>query len=125
MAFMPIRGKTMATVTYDVPIIDKKSGKTKLDKRSGDVAWLLIGGRKVKCVIQKHGNDIALVHYASGGKIANESKVSGVSLRHFVSSGGSKMSNRDACEWALRELIETVGSDKVLAVIDAATIINK
>jgi len=117
----------MAEVTYKVPCFDKGKGKNKgkitYEERTGTVAFMQIGPRRVRCAIQENG---ALAHVASGGMIVNPQLISNVHLSHLMRHGSyaPKLSARRAAEIALAEIINRVGHEKVLSVIDAAPVLN-
>lgn len=113
----------MATVTYKVPEVHK-GGKITYAEKSGDVAWLTIGDRKLKCVMQKDGEYVDLVHYASGGRIIRHDTIKGEQLRFYVQSGGCKMTPREAAWSVLSGIIMNKGADHVLKVVDAAPVLN-
>lgn len=112
----------MAEVTYKVPVREK-SGKITHEERTGTVAVMQIGPRRVRCAIQENG---ALAHVASGNIIVSAQRISNTNLSHFlrVGSYGKPLSARRAAEIALAEIINQAGHEKVLAVIDAAPVLN-
>lgn len=111
----------MTTITYKVPVALK--GKIGFEERTGTVAVMQIGPRRIRCAIQDDG---ALAHVASGNIIVNATRINAAHLSHFMSGGnyGPKLSARRAAEIALANIINQVGHEKVLAVIDAAPVLN-
>ena len=112
----------MSEVTYKVPVALKK-GKIAYEDRTGTVAVMQIGPRRIRCAIQENG---ALAHIASGNLIVNAQRIANVHLSHLMRHGSyaSKLSARRAAEIGLAEIINNVGHEKVLAVIDAAPVLN-
>jgi hypothetical protein len=121
----------MTTITFLVPTQNRRSKKTHNVERTGRVAWLRIGDRKVKFVLQQshsavNANDkeaILLTHYASGlifGRL-NEAKI-----RYMTSRGPYCIPNdRDAAELLIAEKVAAFGAEEVLKRLDAAPTINQ
>jgi hypothetical protein len=111
----------MTTITYKVPVALK--GKIGFEERTGTVAVMQIGPRRIRCAIQENG---ALAHVASGNLIVNANRISAVHVGNLMGRGSyaPKLSARRAAEIALANIINQVGHEKVLAVIDAAPVIN-
>lgn len=112
----------MAEVTYKIPVREK-NGKISYEERTGTVAVMQIGPRRIRCAIQENG---ALAHVASGNVIVSPQRISNAKLSHYVRVGtyGKQLTARGAAEVALAEIINQVGHEKVLAVIDAAPVLN-
>jgi type IV secretory pathway component VirB8 len=115
----------MANVTYKTPGLDKKSRKIVYTEKRGDVAFMQIGERRVKCVLQRDDKESApaLVHYASGWVIVSRDAIHNYHLMQYVNARVS-LTWRHVAELVLANTIDQVGADKVLAKMDAAPVIN-
>lgn len=112
----------MSEVTYKIPVA-LKGGKVGYEERTGTVAVMQIGPRRIRCAIQENG---ALAHVASGNLIVNANRVANVHVMNLMRNGSyaAKLGKRRAVEIALAEIVNQAGHEKVLAVIDAAPVIN-
>lgn len=115
----------MATVTYKTPGLDKKTRKIVYTEKTGDVAIMQIGPRRVKCVLQRESKDQApaLVHYASGNIIIGDTRLNSYRLMHFVNAR-TELPWRRVAEIMLASIINEKGHERVLSVMDAAPVIN-
>lgn len=118
----------MADITFKVPAQHPKSKKAMELERKGRVAWLQIGDRKVKFVLQQSaaavnaGEAAYLTHYASGLIFGNLNEVK---VRYMLAKGHhAKLNDRDAAEELITERVAAFGADEVLKRLDAAPVIN-
>jgi hypothetical protein len=114
----------MGKVSYEAPFKDKK-GKLMYRTMTGDVAWIKIGDKRVKCVMQSEGENVDLVHYATGQRLVNNNSIRARQVQYAVQRGNyHKLSDREAAEMILNDIISNKGAEHVLNVINAAPILN-
>ncbi|SHG89112.1 hypothetical protein [Bradyrhizobium erythrophlei] len=115
----------MPTITFKVPGKRPRGHKITLSERTGRVAWLTIGDRKVKFVLQQSrlGKEAdTLTHYASGMVFG---RLNDVKVRYMVAKGHhAKLTDREAAEMLVATKIDQIGAAKVLEVLDASETIN-
>jgi len=110
-------------VTFKIPAHE---GKGKAQRRveidaTGQLFSLSVGGVKIRCVLQDNG---ALAHWASGFVIS-QSGVQAVKLECMARlSSYTRTSDRRAAEIALSRIVDRIGAEKVLAAMEAQTVIN-
>jgi hypothetical protein len=112
-------------VTYQVPALDKKSGKVVTLEKRGYVANLYVGNVQEKFVLQLgiDGLPELLVHYATGQKFGDT--LNSVKVRNMLAYGSQHHTpDRKAAEQIIAEIIARVGIDKVRSVMRSAPIIN-
>ncbi|HEY2531893.1 MAG TPA: hypothetical protein VGJ20_28860 [Xanthobacteraceae bacterium] len=106
-------------ITFKVPT---STGLT--EDRTGTVAWIKVGNRKIKFVLQNEGiGAVTLTHFASGYRFGslNEARVEWMAIRGPY----DPINNHGAAAFLIGKKIAEKGADKVLAVIDAAPVINQ
>ncbi|WP_166297124.1 hypothetical protein [Bradyrhizobium sp. 2S1] len=122
----------MTTITFKVPGTKPRGRKVHHYERSGKVAWLTIGERKVKFVLQGDHRAVAganpkadavyLTHHASGMIFG---KINDLKIRHMCAAGHNAiLTDREAAEKLIAEKLALLGPEKILAVLDAAEVIN-
>lgn len=110
-------------IVFKIPTFE---GKGKAQRRvdidaTGQLFVLPIGGVKVRCVLQDNG---ALAHWATGFVIT-PTGVQAVKVERMARlSSYTRTSDRQAAEIALARLVERVGPARVLAAMEAQTVIN-
>jgi hypothetical protein len=108
-------------------IIDFKTPTTDgIVNAIGTIAWLPVGPRKIKFVLQREERNHdahLLTHYASGRIVA---KLNAIRLARYVANPYSfpAYRDRDFAMIALEQLIASHGEGKLLAMFDAAEVIN-
>jgi hypothetical protein len=101
--------------------------KNKTRKLTGTVAILPIGTRKVRFLIERRddGSLGSLTHYASGFAFARSLNRFAVSFLVQHGTYARRPSPRELAEAAIADAVHALGADKVLAIIDAAPVINR
>jgi hypothetical protein len=119
------RRTTMQNViTFNVPVRKAKSGKVETAVRTGTIAWLTVGNRKVCFVLQRDddGKPHALAHYASGMLVGH---LNTAQVECMLARGHhARLTPRDAAVWLIEKAIARKGVDSVLAVMDGAPRLN-
>jgi hypothetical protein len=94
---------------------------------AGTVAILPIGDRKVRFLIERKedGSLGSLTHYASGFAFTRDLNRYAVSFLVQHSVYHRQPSPRELAEAAIADAVHSLGADKVLAIIDAAPVINR
>jgi hypothetical protein len=95
-------------------------------KMAGTVAIFPIGKRKVRFLIERRedGSFGSLTHYASGYAFHRNLRTLAVSFLVQHSVYHRQPSPRELAEAAIADAVFSIGADKVLAIIDAAPVIN-
>jgi hypothetical protein len=108
------------TVTIKVPAMDK-GGIVDVIPATGKVAWLKVGDRRVKFLIQDgpHGTPEFLTHFASGVKVGN---INAIQIQSMCGAG--LVSPRRACEILIDKIVAQYGAQRFHAVIDRADVLN-
>lgn len=107
-------------VTIKAPAMEK--GKVVTLDVQGYVALLYVGTRQEKFLLQldhADGKPAHLTHYASGMKVGN---LNAVKALHHISY--QRMTDREAAKRLLHSLVVKHGTDKVLARMQAAAVLN-
>lgn len=114
------------TVTINVPAM-ARDGKKLTVEAKGYVANLMVGGQKVRFLIQteaatKTGNRVHLVHYASGLQLVD---ISTMRLGYMAARGPQNTPmDRAIAQRYLEDLVAQHGAEAVIGRLRAAEVIN-
>jgi hypothetical protein len=109
------------TITYKVPTAIRATGETRLEERSGKVAWLKVGETRVKFVLQG-GEGNTLVHFASGMVVGY---LNPIKVEHMCRAGhNARMMSRKAAEVVIARAVARLGAQGLLAKLAAVPVIN-
>ena len=111
-------------ILFKVPVKDRETGEVSTAVRSGTIAYLPVGDRKVCFVLQRDddGKAHALAHYASGmlvGSLANARVQAMLARGHHA-----RLTPRGAALWLIDRAIRANGVEEVLAKLDKAPRLN-
>lgn len=109
-------------ITFQTPVLEKKSKEIVTEERQGFVALLYVGNVQEKFVLQferKSTEVECLTHFASGQKVGS---LNPIKVRNFRSY--SRMTDRAAAEELIKDIIARHGADTVRAKLNAAPILN-
>jgi hypothetical protein len=108
-------------ISFNVPVQDRKTKAITMEQKQGYVALLYVGNYQQKFVLQT--NDIGevktLTHWASGMRVGD---LDPIKVRYWTSY--SRMTDREAANHLLVDACVRIGTDKVLATMNAAPVIN-
>ena len=111
-------------ITFKVPVKDRDTGKVSTAVRSGTIAWLPVGDRKVCFVLQRDddGKAHALAHYASGMLLGN---LNSARIEVMCARGHhARLTPRGAALWLLDRAIRANGVEEVIHQLDKAPRLN-
>ena len=92
---------------------------------TGTVTYLQIGTRRVRCLRHRDSYGRTVVtHYASGQQIINADRYDAASRSARLASGRSRAAPTEVQRVAVERLIEGLGVERALQVIDAAPKLN-
>ena len=107
----------MAYTTINIPC-----EKDQTIQKDGQVAWIMIGTKRVKCFIQFNGPVLGrtLTHWASGYRMGDLRPVINAQYVRY----GNKVSDRTAAQLLMDQITLKRGTLAVLQTIAAAPVIN-
>ena len=107
----------MAMYEYQTVCAGKKKGETVLVARQGNKATFDVGRLRMQFIMQHNpvmGRATDIVHWQSGQRVC------GIGLP----MDGWRHSIKDRAQISIARIVDRVGEDKILSVLDAAPVIN-
>lgn len=116
----------MATATIKTPLIGISTGEKSFTEATGSVVWFVIGGKRIKFLMQKEvkGQQVsdALLHFKTGCVVVNANRIKAVKMANFGSY--RLMTSRQAAAEAINKLTLKVGADTILEAFKGEEVIN-
>ena len=121
-------------VSYKIPVTmeGKYTSDVKTEDRHGVICFVNIGNRKVKCVIQERwviprqskSIERMLVHFATGQVLVYHADLKRKQKALWLAGQRNRLPWVTLAKYCLDDRVKNEGADSILAILDAAEVLN-